>query len=380
MSFFGTSSEARAQLDLVRGCFEAKLTPILTSDPGMGKTVFVRALAKEMGYEVFLFIGARKDPQVMEGLPIVVRDDPKTGLPLERPYTINSLTEMAKFVEKNPKTVIFMDEVRGTNEDVQAGFLTFIQDRELDGQSLPPETYIIMAGNPVATGANSNYLTPPLSNRLIHIAFNFPVEDWLAGFPQNFLEETTDAHYTELARMTAYLRTNVSMSNIINTDVPKDPAKADGAFPSRRSWTNLAFLLSKLGDNRMARDLAIVGAVGTDAALAYKTWDENLNLPTVAEILSDYEKIDWGSFSTDKVFAILAMLTNMTTGETIGTAAKAFTKIGDSQMALASTMGNDLISRAKNFGDDVKWDVINTLSAKFCDILNDASGVPTRAS
>jgi len=379
-AFLGNSSEARAQIDLIIGCFDAGLTPIVTSDPGMGKTALIRAIADEMGYEVYLFIGSRKDPQAMEGLPIVVRDDPKTGKPLERPYTVNSLTAMAEQVARNPKTLIFLDEVRGTNEDVQAGYLTFIQDRELDGSPLPAETLIIMAANPVATGANGQYLAPPLSNRLIHIDFNFPVEDWIAGLVQNFGKESVEAHYVELARMSAYLRSNTGGTGIVETVVPKDPAKADGAFPSRRAWTNLALLLSKIGDRRVVRDLAILGTVGEAAALSFKTWDESLNLPSVAEILTGYEKIEWGTFSTDKIFAVLAMLTNMSTAENIETCAKVFAKIGDTQEALAATMGNDLIVRSKTFGDDMKWKVINLLSAKFRDVLNGAAGITTRAS
>ena len=63
---------------------------------------------------------------------------------------------------------------------------------------------------------------------------------------------------------------------------PKDRAKASGAWPSIRSWTNAAICaaaLEAIDAEPLLRYRAIAGCVGEEAALEFQTWEQSLDLP-----------------------------------------------------------------------------------------------------
>jgi MoxR-like ATPase len=401
MSKLIAAADDTTQDKLIMGALNAGLAPLLNGDPGIGKTASVRDLAERHNFYVIDIIGGRKDPAFVEGLPIVKHTD-KDGKPLHMPYTITTKPDWFRDAVAIAKggmvydldldgeplegtgrsydgVILFFDEFRSTLEDVQAALLSFIQDRRLDGISLPDNVHIILAANPVTTGANGQYIAPPMANRLIHIDFEVPVEQWLRLLPQNFGKQASEAEYVEFARGAAYLNNNHSGTGIVTTVVPSDPAKADGAYPSRRSWVNVFRLLAAVGPDRATRDQAMIATVGEDAALAFKQWDETLNLPSFEEVLRSYETLDWKNFTTDKVYAIIVMATNMATAENMENVAKVLVKVGDFHEALAALQGRELLTRSRKIGmtQDAAMSIARILSDRFRDILSDASGVPT---
>lgn len=377
--------QTTTQEKVIAGSLQARLAVLLNGDPGIGKTATIYDIAARNNWHVIPIIGGRKDPAFVEGLPIIRNYDDE-GKPLARPYTITTkpdwFVDAQAIAAGQPHqghvydgVVLFFDEFRATLEDVQAALLTFIQDRELDGEKLHKDVHIILAANPVETGANAQYIAPPMANRLIHIEFDVPVDTWLQRLPHNFNKPATEAELVEFARGAAYLRSNLAGTGVVNTVVPSDPAKADGAYPSRRSWVNTFRLLAAVGSDRGARDMAMLSTVGEDAALAFKTWDESLNLPTVEEILANHEKMEWDKFTTDKVFAISTLIVAAATAETVDTSAKVLVTIGNHHEALASISGRELIQRT--VGLEMPFErraqVARVLADKFRDILNAAS-------
>lgn len=381
--------EVTTQDKVIAACLQARKPFILNSDPGMGKTAIMYDLAARNNWHVIPVIGGRKDPAFVEGLPII-RNYDEDGKPLARPYTITTkpdwFVDAQNIAAGQPHkghvydgVLLFFDEFRATLEDVQAALLTFVQDRELDGENLHKNVFIAFAANPVETGANAQYIAPPMANRLVHIDFDVPVETWLRRLAQGFGKPATEAELVEYARGAAYLRNNLAGTGIVRTVVPSDPAKADGAYPSRRSWTNTFELLAQVGSDRSARDAMMLSTVGEDAALAFKTWDESLNLPTIEEILKGYETLPWDSYTTDKVFAISTLIVAAATEETVDTAAKVLVKIGDFHEALGSIAGRELIQRTVQLSlpFERRAQVARTLADRFREILNAASSSTT---
>jgi hypothetical protein len=67
---------------------------------------------------------------------------------------------------------------------------------------------------------------------------------------------------------------------------PKDRARASGAWPSIRSWTNAAICaaaLEAIDAEPLLRYRAVAGCVGDEAALEYQTWEQSLDLPDLEE-------------------------------------------------------------------------------------------------
>jgi len=67
---------------------------------------------------------------------------------------------------------------------------------------------------------------------------------------------------------------------------PKDRAKASGAWPSVRSWTNAAICaaaMAAIDAEPLLRYRAIAGCVGDEAALEFQTWEQSLDLPDPEE-------------------------------------------------------------------------------------------------
>lgn len=383
MTWIPKSDTAQAQERFLLANMQARNPVILWGPPGGGKTQTVRALADRLGYRLEIIIGARKEPTFLEGVPIVERvgearrkeilenENLSTEMKetLLRPQTINALPDWFMNCLLYPNTVVFWDEIGSMPEDVQAGALSAIEEREIDGIKLPDEVIFIAAGNSIDHAANGSYLAAPLANRFAHHEFVLPDEDWIDGLRQNFgqpWENVTDAmtpeqaaaevklgerRRKEFALLAAFLNTNGAL---IYGGVPEDPEKSSRAWNSRRSWTKLGDALAHSDENdRLVRDMLMESWVGTEAAGAFKTWDARLNLPDIDTLLGMADSEDWDDVESDKMFAILAYATNHANEKNFKQVVNLFIKAAPSHQTIAYSMHLDLGARVRGiFGDD----------------------------
>lgn len=409
MSWIPKSDEAQAQERFILANMTARNPVILWGPPGGGKTQTVRALAERIGYRIEIIIGARKEPTFLEGVPIVERvtearraeimaNENITAEMKEtllRPQTINALPDWFMNCLLYPKTVVFWDEIGSMPEDVQAGALSAIEEREIDGIKLPSETIFIAAGNSIDHAANGSYLAAPLANRFAHYEFKLPDTDWIDGLRQNFgqpWESVTDSmtpeevaaenslgerRRKEFALLGAFLNTN---SALIYGGVPDDPEKSSRAWNSRRSWTKLGEALAHAEeDDRLVRDMLMESWVGTDSAAAFKTWDARLNLPDIETLLDMTDTYKWEEVEADKMFAIFAYAVNHANKENFERVVNLMVTASKNHQIVGYSMSLDLAARIKGIfegRENIPFDLLGKLSKAFSE-TKERGGVAT---
>ena len=248
--------------------------PIIQGAPGVGKTQIIRQWAKKHGYSLLVELLGTSDPMMFRGLQGI----DSSG---DEPTTVDCVPAIIKKVrdlrDKTGKPVLlFLDEITLAPPSMQGAALTFIQDREINGISLPEDTRIVAAGNSVSDSSAVFELTGPAQNRVVHYYLQPQFEDWktymfeIGGHPLliGALESHDDSFYTE------------------------DAADATGPFPSPRQWERVSDYMKDIdekgkdyeGSITMATIYGLVGAHHGGAVMStIKLAD---GIPTPQEILA----------------------------------------------------------------------------------------------
>jgi hypothetical protein len=215
-----------ANRDLIECCIEAsrfsKLPYLLLGNPGTAKTTCIEHWAERNGYYVESLVGSRHSQEEILGYMVKINDGEinenlvktrvehlKTFCPTELTDAeltqialttlnndqLNTLTPdwynrvMAKEKEGIP-SVLFLDEISGCPENVQASLLTLIFDRVVgNGAKLPESTIVIGAANYKENLGGVFTIIPPALNRFVIMNLEFgKIEDLL----DEFLQDPTD--------------------------------------------------------------------------------------------------------------------------------------------------------------------------------------------
>ena len=155
--------------------------------------------------------------------------------------------------------VLFIDEITNVQRDDQLAMLySLLQEKEASWLlKLPDSIKIIAAGNPMEWSRIVQPLPEPLINRIIKYEVVEPTpEEWF-----NYMERRFGDRWEKLVY--AYLR-------LFPDDMLKPPTGEDmQAFPTPRSWTNLAVTLYHLrqaGASPAVIEETVVGGVGREVA------------------------------------------------------------------------------------------------------------------
>ncbi len=212
-----------------------------------------------------------------------------------------------------------------------------IAENRVGDATLPDTVWKLAACNSPDCAANGSELEPPLANRVCHLPYEPDIEAWQRGmanglqFPlPTFVPLPSDWEKC-IGRNTALIAAFHKHKPGLLQAYPKERAKASGAWPSMRSWTNAAICaaaLEAIDAEPLLRYRAIAGCVGEEAALEYQTWEQALDLP---------DPEDW-----------LAIAANHRKGNGSGGMALAIPPRCDQVMAVLAA----LVDRVKRFGLD----------------------------
>ncbi|ORX19445.1 AAA family ATPase [Mycobacterium xenopi] len=279
----------------------AHVPVLLWSDPGMGKSSLVRALAAADDVPVETVIGSQREPVDIAGWPVVADGAVQTL----------ALPDWAKTLIEARGGYLLLDEISTCSASVQAAMLTVALERMVGRTRLPDEVRIVAAANPPDRSAGGVDLTPPMANRFLHIDFEPSPEEWLTGMRASFAtmpasravaaDELRAAE--EVGSVCAFIEARPELLH----QYPDTDEAAGRAWPSRRSWEATARVLSYLRrDDTAAIAAVVLGLVGDGAGSEYMEWRASMDLPAVADVIADPSIVDWANARPDQVWAVLS--------------------------------------------------------------------------
>lgn len=306
--FVGKSKKIQSIIKATVVACKAGKVPLLWGPPGIGKTAVVRSLAKMYDLPLYILIPSTMDPSDVDGLPAIgttILPDGTTAT-----VTENTLQHWAQELIEKGKGILFIDEASTATPAVQASLLSVLQGRRVGRHTLPDGVWLIAAANDASDAADGWELAAPMANRFMHIDFPFVLNDWLDGVAVAFgKDDLSDVEAAERAKIAAFLSSPIG-SPLVN-NMPKDAVSAGKAWPSPRSWDNLASSLGELaadpddvdGDNAV-RTILIKGFVGDQAANEFILWHDALSLPQYDKYIKDPKSVKWSQMKADEILII----------------------------------------------------------------------------
>jgi ATPase family associated with various cellular activities (AAA) len=300
---------------MVMACLYSMRPPLLWGPPGVGKTMFARHLAQQIGARSFFVCLSHKADNEVHGQPVIGK----------KMVTINgqecTIVEQAPpqyMVEacsaKNDKcvgSIIVYDELTCIPPATAGPALAIFGEHRIADRDLPADVATIACANPADMAAGGWSLAPPTSRRFTHINFKLNAHDWSEHFPGywdsppelgRFGFAVPEEEWSqERSLVAAFIRAFPELL----FQYPKEAAKRGGCWTDNDvvhvgGWANPATWdaasrhmtvcrLKNLSDV-VCQDL-LIGALGSETTMHFQTWKEKMDMPTPRELLAKPEKV-----------------------------------------------------------------------------------------
>jgi MoxR-like ATPase len=234
---------------------------MLWGPPGVGKSQLVAQVAARHGAPVIDIRLSQMEPSDLRGIPFRSGDLVEWAVPAMLP-------DAARHGERG---ILFLDEITSAPPSVSAAAYQLILDRRLGEYRVPDGWAICAAGNRQGDRGVTYAMPAPLANRFSHFEFAAHLDDWAAWAYANGVDE----------RLVGFLRFKPELL------FDFDPARAELAFPSPRSWEFAHRALQKFGDRPDLLAGALSACVGQAAGIECAAWIESLDrLPDIDAIVA----------------------------------------------------------------------------------------------
>ena len=152
---------------------QAKIVPMLTGSPGMGKSAIVKDIAKTYNLKLIDLRLSQCDPTDLMGFPSI--QGQRAGyLPME-----TFPLEGDPIPEGYSGWLLFLDEFNSASIAVQASGYKLILDRMVGQKNLHKHVAVVCAGNLETDGAIVNPMSTAMQSRLAHLELITDVNQWL---------------------------------------------------------------------------------------------------------------------------------------------------------------------------------------------------------
>lgn len=317
-------TQERITMESIKAAMVSRMPVMIVGSPGTAKTATIMALSEKMNYELITIVGSWLDPTDLTGLPKGehIMDD-EEGNPIYGTAYLMPWWQVRIMQKK--RVILFMDEYSNSSDAVRASMLTMLQNRTFpNGMKMPDETIVVGAMNPTDEAADGYDLDAPTTNRMMFIHWNPSVASWTSGVRENFGRPVQNPAETKWRNKIAkFIDENPSWLDRMNTDSqtveafgvnPNDASQMtvlNAAWPSRRSWDNLARVLAVAGDEPIVQDTIAQGTIGFGATAAFRDWLVTNDVIDPRDVIADPSVVDWKTISLNDSNIILRAVVDM---------------------------------------------------------------------
>jgi len=357
---------------------KARMPAVLVGPPGVGKTSKLYEIAKRMGYELITLVGSQLDPTDIVGLPKGEHMG-KTADGKDVYGTVNLSPWWQVRILLDEKVILFLDEMSNTSSATRASMLTMLQSREFpNGQKMPAKTIVVGAMNPTEQAADGYDLDAPTTNRINFIVWSPSIEEWKEGMLSAWGKKVSPQETEWRKLIVRFIEDSpASLQKLPTSTVstpeaygvnPKDASEMEVlryAWPSRRSWDNLARVLAHSGADHVVQDTNAQGIVGYEQAIKFRDWLSRNSKISPAQLMANPKSFDWRKSSTDEAnFLLRSVLDNIRDGKTSQQALAVFEEIArQGAQGLGAGYIKDLASRVSR--SDIDRDTIAKNQLRF---------------
>jgi hypothetical protein len=248
------------------------LVPVITGDPGIGKSETIKWLANKMNYGVLILSGGAIPQEGWSGLPefgtmnidakltVDGQNEAKTTEWTQSDIirNININTEKA-IKEGKLGLLVLLDDLHLVEPFIQKYLFEFLQNKTLQNYKIDPRAHLIGAMNGKDSAGLEGFLSAVL-NRLAIYNVKFDMDFWYENIGYSL-----HPYIASFAQQTS----NYKFFNGANA--------TDGASPSPRSWTDLSNFIpiieeelgNDLGELNRNLQIATEARVGREAQVEF---------------------------------------------------------------------------------------------------------------
>lgn len=289
---------AKQAPSLIMKILKAKLCPILTGSPGLGKSDIIRAIAKENGLKVIDLRLSQMDPVDLSGLPFIngenTRSDflPPAYFPLEGDPIPSGYNGW----------LVFFDEINSAPQSIQAASYKIILDRMIGQTPIHSKVAIVAAGNKSTDRAITHKMSTALQSRMVHLELEVNHKHWITWANEKEIDY----------RILAYI--NFKPDALFQFK----PDHNDCTFASPRTWHFLSDMIKD--ENEISNDILplITGTISEGVGREFKAFTQIFeSLPTIHDIKNDPTGISVSNEPSIN-FAITSLIAHHITSENAG--------------------------------------------------------------
>lgn len=254
--------------ELIMDVLRAKLVPMLTSSPGVGKSSIAKDIALKHKLKVIDVRLSQCDPTELLGFPTINEKRTKASYVPMTTFPI----EGDKIPDGYNGWLLLLDEFNSAPLSVQAAAYKVVLDQEVGEFKLHAKVVIIAAGNLATDKAITNRLSTAMQSRLIHLELETSVKAWLHWAANNNIDY----------RVTSYIA--YQPENIHKFD----PDHNDVTFACPRTWEFVSKIIHNWKEVTVDKLPILTGTIGEGNAREFFAFCEIFGkLPTIEAIKKD---------------------------------------------------------------------------------------------